>query len=118
MNAIVKIDNLHNHNYLKAFVNAMVDNELRHYASDLFPELEMKNESLFNKSILRAQTVCTTLNLPLHRHFKKIYRTSGKHTYCDYKLSNTAYLLVSINGDVESKKVAQIQMQLIKKLLA
>lgn len=77
----------------------------------------MIDENKFNQSIVRAQQVCTTLNLPLHEHFKKIYRTSENHIYCDYRLSYTAYLLVGINGDVESKKVAQIQMELVKKLI-
>ncbi len=99
------------------FVKALINTQLKHYASDLFPELEMIDENKFNRGIVRAQQVCTTLNLPIHEHFKKIYRTSGNHIYCDYRLSHTAYLLVGINGDVESKKVAQIQMELVKKLI-
>ena len=99
------------------FINALVDTQLRHYASDLFPELELIDEHVFNSSLTRAQKVCTTLNLPIHKHFRKIYRTYGNQVYCDYRLSHTAYLLVGINGDVGSKKVAQIQMELVNKLL-
>ncbi len=102
---------------LTDFIVALVDTQLKHYASDLFPELEVVDETIFNSSLTRAQQVCTTLNLPLNKHFRKIYRTSGDQIYCDYRLSHTAYLLVGINGDVESKKVAQIQMELVNKLL-
>ena len=102
---------------LTDFIKAIIDTQLKHYASDLFPELEVVDENIFNTSLTRAQQVCTTLNLPLHQHFRKIYRTSCDQIYCDYRLSHTAYLLVGINGDVGSKKVARIQMELINKLL-
>ena len=117
MNAIVKIDDLNRVEFLSSFINAIVDNNLRHYASDLYPELELTDEPTFNKSLKRAQQVCATLNMPVHEHFKRVYRTSGNRIFCDYRLSHTAYLLVSINGDVGSKKVAQIQLELVKKIL-
>ncbi len=115
MNMLIKTNDIPQP--LKDFITAIIDTQLKHYASDLFPELEVVDETIFNISLTRAQQVCTTLNLPLHKHFRKIYRTSGDQIYCDYRLSHTAYLLVGINGDVESKKVAQIQMELINKLL-
>ncbi len=102
---------------IRNFLDALVDNELKHYASDLFPELEMTDEAAFNKSLLRAQQVCETLNIPIHHHFKRIYRTSSGRIYCDYKLSHTAYILVGINGDAKHEKVAKIQMELVKLLL-
>ncbi|MFK5855908.1 MAG: hypothetical protein QM503_07235 [Bacteroidota bacterium] len=114
---LAKIDEINSVHFLSEFLRAIIDTQLKHYASDLYPELELFNEDIFNHSLTRAQQVCTTLNLPLHEHFKKVYRTSGKNIYCDYRLSHTAYLLVSINGDVSSKKVAQIQMELVNKLL-
>ena len=95
----------------------MKDCRLRHYASDLFPELEMDDEIAFNESLIRARQVCSTLHIPLNDHFKKVYRFSHGNVYCDYKLSNTAYILVSINGDVSRKNVARIQVELIRKLL-
>ncbi len=117
MNALVKTNDIYNVQFLAEFVKAIIDARLKHYASDLYPALETVDENKFNNSLVRAQQVCTTLNLPIHEHFKKVYRTSGNHIYCDYRLSHTAYLLVSINGDVGSKKVAQIQMDLVNRLL-
>jgi len=117
MKAIIKTDDIHNVQFVAGFLRAVVDAQLIHYASDLYPELESVDEIAFNNSLTRAQKVCTTLNLPVNEHFKKIFRTSGSHIYCDYRLSHTAYILVSINGDVESKKVAQIQMELVERLL-
>ncbi len=117
MKTLTNTNDLHNVQFLASFLKAVIDKQLMHYASDLYPELELINEATFNKSLTRAQQVCATLNLPINEHFKKIYRTSGKHIYCDYKLSHTAYILISINGDVESKKVAQIQMELVNRLL-
>ncbi len=117
MNALVRTDDIQNVQFVASFLRAIVDAQLTHYASDLYPELESIDEITFNNSLQRAQQVCTTLNLPIHEHFKKIFRTSGRHIYCDYRLSHTAYILVSINGNVESKKVAQIQMELVERLL-
>ncbi len=117
MNAIARTNDIYKVQFLAGFLSAIADAQLKHYASDLYPELESIDEITFNNSLQRAQKVCTTLNLPIHEHFKKIFRTSGRHIYCDYRLSHTAYILVSINGDVESKKVAQIQMELVERLL-
>jgi Leu/Phe-tRNA-protein transferase len=118
MNTLIHIDHLNIANpSLTGFINAISDKELKHYASDLFPELEMEDEEAFNVSLRRARQVCITMNLPVEKHFKRIYRTSNNKIYCDYKLSHTAYLLVGINGDVRHGKVAQIQMELVKLLL-
>ena len=117
MSTLIKADHTHYTQSFTEFVNALINSQLVHYASDLFPELEMIDEQRFNHGIERAQQVCVTLKLPLHEHFKKVYRTSENQIYCDYRLSYTAYLLVGINGYVGSKKVAQIQMGMVKKLL-
>ena len=118
MNTLINLDQFNTNNpSLNGFINAIVDNELKHYASDLFPELEMEDEKAFNISLGRARQVCITMNLPVEKHFKRIYRTNNNKIYCDYKLSHTAYLLVGINGDVRHSKVAQIQMELVKLLL-
>lgn len=117
MNMLIKTDDIHTAQCLADFSRAIIDTRLKHYASDLYPELELMDEDTFNHGLVRAQQVCTTLNLPLHEHFKKVYRTSDNHIYCDYRLSHTAYLLVGINGDVGSRKVAQIQLELVNKLL-
>jgi len=117
MNELVKTDDLRSVKFLTNFINAVVDADLKHYASDLYPELELMDEKTFNASLKRAIQVCTTLNIPIHKHFKRVYRTSGNHVFCDYRLSHTAYVLISINGDVGSQKVARIQLELVKKLL-
>lgn len=117
MSTLIRTDHTVYSQSFTEFVSALIDTQLKHYASDLFPELEMKDENAFNQGLVRAQQVCTTMNLPLHEHFKKVYRTDGNHIYCDYRLSHTAYLLVGINSDVGSKKVAQIQFELVKILL-
>lgn len=117
MKTLIKFDDIHTIQSLSEFVVAVVSSRLVHYASDLFPELEMMDKEMFNRGLIRAQKVCTSLNLPLNEHFKKVYRTHENNIYCDYRLSHTAYLLVGMNGDVESKKVAQIQIELINKLL-
>ena len=117
MSNLIIIDHSQPTNSILNFINALADTRLRHYASDLFPELEMTDEKSFNKSLYKAQQVCSTLRIPVHEHFKKIYRTSGNHVYCDYKLSHTAYILIGINGDVSRQKVAQIQMDLVSSLI-
>lgn len=117
MSSLIKIEHTHYHSTLSDFINAIKDAQLKHYASDLLPELELNDEESFNHSLARAQQVCTTLNLPINEHFKRVYRTFEGRVYCDYKLSHTAYILVSINGDVNSKKVAKIQMELVSTLM-
>lgn len=117
MSMLINTDYTHYDQSFTEFVKALVNTQLKHYASDLFPELETVDEITFNRGLIRAQKVCATLNMPIHEHFKKVYRTSGNKIYCDYRLSHTAYLLVGLNGDVESKKVAQIQIELVERLL-
>lgn len=117
MSALIHYEHMANHQPIINFVNAVVDNQLKHYASDLFPELQLKDEETFNISLMRAQQVCATLDLPIEHHFKKIYRTDGNRIYCDYRLSHAAYVLIGINGDVNHIKVANIQMELVNLLV-
>lgn len=117
MNTLIHIEHVHYHKPIVDFINAVAENKLKHYASDLFPELEITDEEIANISIQRATQVCTTLKLPINEHFRKVYRTSGNKIYCDYKLSHLAYLLVGINGDVKHFKVAKMQMELVKLIL-
>ncbi len=117
MNTLARFHEYQTNRALLNFLNALADAQLTHYASDLLPELELANEIEFMHSIQKAQQVLTTLSLPVGRHFKKIYRTRDGHVFCDYKLSHVAYMLVGINGNVANRKVASIQLELIKKLL-
>lgn len=103
--------------HIANFVAAIIESQLTHYASDLYPELGIDDDRMFLDSLARARQVCATLKLPVKEHFKKVYRYAEGDVYCDYKLSYTAYVLVSINGDVSSRNVARVQMELVKRLL-
>lgn len=118
MDNLIRLQDLQIHSALSEFLIALRDARLIHYASDLLPELELANEVDFMISIRKAKRVMATLNLPVEEHFRKIYRTRGEYVFCDYKLSHIAYLLVSINGDVENQQVARIQLELVNRLLS
>jgi len=72
MSTLIKSDYTYYDQSFAEFVKALINTQLKHYASDLFPELETVDEITFNRGLIRAQKVCTTLNCQYTNILKKI----------------------------------------------
>jgi hypothetical protein len=102
---------------LLEFIDAVIDSDMKHYATEIIEMVEMGKDEELLQAMKRAQDACVSLGIPVDEHFKKIYRESHHDVICDYKLSPLAFGLVCINANPSNRNVAQIQVGIVKKLL-
>ncbi len=115
---IINDDELYRFHGLLEFIDAVIDSNMRHYASEIIELVEMGNEKEIINAMIRAQDACRALDIPVEEHFKKVYRDDLQHrVICDYKLSPLAFGLICINANPKNKNIARIQVELINKLL-
>ena len=102
---------------LLELIDAAIDSNMRHYASEVIELVEIGKEEELQGAMLRAREACRVMGIPLENHFKKVYRDAEHEVVCDYKLSPLAFGLVCINANPTNRNIAQIQVELVKKLL-
>ncbi len=102
---------------LLEFIDAAIDSNMRHYASEIIELVEMGREEELKGAMVRAQEACQVMGIPLENHFKKVYRDTERSVVCDYKLSPLAFGLICINASPANKNIAHIQVEMVKKLL-
>ena len=86
------------------------DNRLDYFASEIMKMLEIEDETDITFSLSRALQVCRTLNIPVSRNFKKVYRFNGVNLVTDWKISPLASYLIIINCNPENEQVAKAQL--------
>jgi hypothetical protein len=84
--------------------------DLLYYASDIMEKLGCEQEDEIDNAIQRVVQVCQSLNIPLKRNFKRIYRYDGNKMSTDWKLSSLASYLLMINGNPCNPNVAKAQL--------
>jgi hypothetical protein len=84
--------------------------DLLYYASDIMEKLGCEEEEEIDSAIQRVVQVCQSLNIPMKRNFKRIYRYDGKKMTTDWKLSSLACYLLMINGNPCNPNVAKAQL--------
>lgn len=84
--------------------------DLRYYASDIMESLDCEDSEEMNEAIARVLQVCHSLDIPLGKNFKRIYRYDGDRLCIDWKLSSLACYLLMINGNPCNPNVARAQL--------
>ncbi len=79
------------------------------YARDLMGMLGYSSYQSFSRSIQKAITTCSTLNIDIMDNFVQVTREIDSRAEKDYKLSRFACYLVAINGDTSKPEVARAQ---------
>jgi DNA-damage-inducible protein D len=72
-------------------------------ASELSKMLGYTDYKTFTKSINKAMTVCSSLNMQIMDHFKPLEKN-------DFKLTRFACFLITMNADIKKEKVAKAQV--------
>ncbi len=87
-----------------------------HMASVLVEDYVFSDESALEAAIERTFQVCLHLNIPIHQHFRRVHvhDVSG-HIQEDWALSDLAFYLLMLNGDVHNTMVAQAQAYAIRR---
>ena len=92
------------------FVDEVLNDRCRFYASDLMEALNMEESEEFEEIINIAERACLSLNIPVKHHFKAVFRQDESGLRRDFKLSHLACYLISINGDPVNPSVARAQI--------
>jgi hypothetical protein len=114
---LIDSEDIYRFHGLLEFIDAVIDSNMRHYASEIIEIVEIGREEELLEALKRAQDACRVLNIPLDKHFKKVYRESKHNIVCDYKLSPLAFGLICINANPVNKNIARIQIEMIKRLI-
>lgn len=102
---------------LEDFLDSLADQNLTYYASDLLQLTGTENIEELSQALKRATEVCNCMHLPLRENFKVVYRSQNGEVVQDWRLSPMAYLLMVINSNSQSDLVAQIQVEMVKRVL-
>ena len=83
---------------------------MHHFISDIMTNLAIHDMNEIQQSLQRAFVVCGTLQLPISRNFKKVYRWDGESMVIDWKISPLACYLIVINSNPSHHRVAIAQL--------
>jgi hypothetical protein len=119
MNAatLMTIDHISIQNPIENFVDSLADSNLTCYASDLIEQQGCHSLEELSQAVKRATAVCNSMNLPLQENFKVVYRSRRGEMIQDWRLSSMAYLLTALNADSRNSFVAQLQVEMVKRML-
>lgn len=84
--------------------------KLNYLISEVMNALDIVDADEMAASLNRAVQACGSLNVPLHRNFKKVFRSDGKNIIMDWQLSPLACYLIVINCNPSNEHVAKAQM--------
>lgn len=101
----------HRNEILAKFIEALNEKDIRYYLSDYFSNQEL-NSGMINDAIKRATNACHASGIPVHKHFKKIYRFRNESISVDWRLSRLGFYLAMINANPLNPKVAALQTSL------
>jgi hypothetical protein len=108
MNAMLIPYQENRNQFLQEFEEAFNSKDIRYYLSDYLNREEL-NSTMISDAINRATSVCYTADLPVHKHFKKIYRIGSGSVALDWRLSHLGFYLTIINANPRNPKVARLQ---------
>lgn len=114
---LMTIDHISLQSSIDSFVDSLTDSKLTCYASDLLEQQGCHTLEEVSEAVKRATEVCNCMHVPLHENFKLVYRSRNGEVVQDWRLSRMAYLLTALNADSRSGFVAQLQMEMVKRML-
>jgi hypothetical protein len=98
------------------FIDSVNSTYYTHCSSEL-SNFGIYNQADISDAVERAITSVKSLNYPVQQHFKKIYIEKNGCIVEDWLLSDEGWMLTILNLNPRYKQVAQIQYQIIQKLL-
>lgn len=99
-------------NPLRDLVDALSLRQCTYRALDLMDALTYRSFDEFEDVIKKAESVCSTLRIPVDAHYREIFVSSPKGVYRDYRLSRFACYLITVNADSRYPAVANAQVYL------
>lgn len=100
---------------LRDMLEDALANQCEFYGSDLMGVLRLEEDELLDKAINAAIRACEVVGMPIHHHFRRVFRFGEEGIYMDWMLSRTACCLVVMNADSSRPGVARAQFRLLTK---
>lgn len=111
------LDHVSLHSTIENFADSLADRNLTHYASDLLEKNGCRSLHELSFAVKRATEACNCMHLPLQENFKVVYRSRNGEVVQDWRLSPMAYLLTALNSDPHNAFVANLQVEVVKRML-
>lgn len=111
------IEHIAINNPIESFTDSLADRNLTRYASELLEQRGCNNLQELSNAVKRATEVCNCMHMPLQENFKVVYRSRNGEVVQDWRLSPMAYLLTALNSDSRNTFVAQLQVEMVKRML-
>jgi hypothetical protein len=86
------------------------ETKLNFFAGDVMETLDVTDAEEIGSSLNRVFQACGTLNIPVGRNFKQVYRFNGEALIEDWKISPLACYLIIINCNPVHERVAKAQL--------
>jgi hypothetical protein len=114
---LMTIENANLNSPLEQFIDNLADQNLTYYASDMLQLTGCKSMDELSMALRRATEVCTCMHIPLRENFKVVFRPQNGELLQDWRLSPMAYMLLVLNSNSQSDLVAQLQVEMVKRVL-
>ncbi|MBD1396105.1 hypothetical protein H9Q13_02915 [Pontibacter sp. JH31] len=111
------IEHIATHNPIENFTDSLADRNLTRYASEILEQHGCSSLQDLRIAVKRATEVCSCMHMPLQENFKVVYRSRNGEVVQDWRLSPMAYLLTALNSDSRNTFVAQLQVEMVKRML-
>ncbi len=101
---------------IELFLGRMNDLRYRYYASELLQSYLHAEKCNIDDSIRKAIAIMRLTGLPVHLHFKRIYRSDVMGISSTWRLSELACGLVILSFDETNKDAYQVQQSFLRYL--
>jgi len=114
---LMTIEHTDIHHPIESFLDSLTDCKLTCYASELLELHGCNSLQELGEAVRKATEVCNSMHLPLQENFKVVYRSRNGEVVQDWRLSPMAFLLTAINSDARNIYIAQLQVEMVKRML-
>ncbi len=83
---------------------------LLHFASEIREMLAISELPEFEDALQRTFQTFRSLNIPLEKNFRRVFRFNGSQMVADWKISALASYLIIINCNPANETVARAQL--------
>jgi hypothetical protein len=114
---LMTIEHTSHNSPIESFADSLAARNLTCYASELLEQHGCNTLHELSNAVKRATEICNCLHIPLQENFKVVYRSRNGEVIQDWRLSPTAYLLTALNSDSRNTMVAQLQVEMVRRML-
>ncbi len=102
--------------WIEHFLETLMESRMKYYASDIFNWLELETEEQFTNALEKTLNTLQKAGIPAEHHIMPVFSGDRQKIVHDYKFSALAFKLFCMQLDPVNEKIAQLQVEWMKKL--